>query len=1062
MKVSRLVLILLCLAGAYLLWRRTSEPAAEPEAKPTSELFQQRVFENLKPGSLGQTVSGQRQALDGAAVERKLFGDSLTKGRVVDVHGQGIDSAQLSWVAPTSQDLRWEAGWQADDWGRLERSEQHSKSDSSGFFEFDQSLITEGLIGSAIWATAEGYQANCFLLTALEHGTPWIVLQKSPSIQIRVEDAVGNPVPGALVEQFGLTPASAPTEVGGRLEPQRLRRLLYRTARTDSRGLAHLGAFPGEQVLRAKTEERSSEAWRGPAPEGLTLRLRDQFLVSGTLDLPDWSHLDYEGERRIQLGIRQGNLFKSLASLRAVKAGSWGPVLLPQLPGQLYFAKLEGSPIVPVTRYFDAPEPGGQASLNFRAELGSSVVLCGLDAQGQTVQDITATVWWDQDGARQSLTRRSPPGSPWANPWSMPPGDLYFSVSAPGYAPGTGGPIRLPEARQVAHPVQLLPAGRLRGRVTFGGAPVEDFELFVWLKNSHASDQRIAFRGRQDGRFAIDTAPLGEVAVSVSSGFHPPSAYQLITIPKQGTAELAIELEAASVGLGRVIALESGEPIGAAQLVVTQTHGGLDYGPLGLPQSTRSDGSFRLEGMLPGPNLVRVSAPGYAPAFLTTAGVPGKEVDCGTVVLSRPRSLELRLLSPDPGIDFSRYSAVIPFPKVLPLTPFGADGVLRCEVASGGNFTIQMMRAERQVATLWAAFYPGEPWVIEYRLGAGRRVEGQVVGSDSVPLEQAESVDLLYADQRGSKITRYTELDEEGRFGFDDVPSNSVSVSVRNGARVIIARESGTFGAERVLRLNPVLGAEAVRFRVLDKSGAPLALALLDMRELEGRPFFHQDTTNAQGELLALGLPEDPIEVFVQHREHGFGMLRHSSGAREVELRLRADSSMQVRVFDGDLPLAGARVAVSDARGARMFAFQSSQADGRVSLERYSAGNYRLLASHPHCWPLLFEAAASPGGVATEVQLRRLGNLELRASDESGAPLAGVEFKLQGDWESGDVAQWIANGRVEASGQRTDARGLLRLEGLPHGEYRWSSGTSHGVITVLPLETRQVPLVLGR
>lgn len=65
------------------------------------------------------------------------------------------------------------------------------------------------------------------------------------------------------------------------------------------------------------------------------------------------------------------------------------------------------------------------------------------------------------------------------------------------------------------------------------------------------------------------------------------------------------------------------------------------------------------------------------------------------------------------------------------------------------------------------------------------------------------------------------------------------------------------------------------------------------------------------------------------------------------------------------------------------------------------------------------------------------------------------------------VASWGEAGRIEApAGLRTDLRGELRLEGLPHGTYDWSvtlpdGRLLEGTLSVLPGQLVRVPVVVA-
>lgn len=1065
------MLALLALALGVLVYRGSGRGApAEPGPSP-SVGAEARVLPGPSPEAQAE-VPPQGESLERAGTasldqvpqdlpQRQGLAELGLRGRVVDSEGEGIENVELLWIAPTAQDLDWEAGWQADDWGPLARSEVRTQSVEAGHYQFSQAPAFDPLIGSALWAIAPGYVSQCQVVEFGLSSLPQLTLQRAASLSVRVEDALGVPVAGARVEHYGLTPASAPLEVGGALQPLRLRRLLHQEGVSGSDGRLVLGAFPGEQVLRASAGKRISQAWRGPAPGSLVLRLLDSFEVSGTVGLPDWSHLNYEGERRLQIGVQEGELWNGLVTLRGVGAGTWGPVSLPWWPDKTYCAKLEGSPIIPLTHYFQAGALGESVVLDFQAQLGSSVWICGLDEAGEPVRDVTASVWWFENGIKQTLRRRAAPGTEYANPWSMPPGELHFSVSAPGWAPGTGLPFSLPESEARAHAAQLFRAGKLRGRVLQAGQPVENFDLWLWKKYSGTSNQRISFRGRLDGRFEVDSAPVGALALSATSGFLPPARAQVVEVPSQGSVEVLIELEAPVTASGRVVDLETGEPVGEASLQVNVRHDGLASAAVGLPQRARSNGEFQLRGLVAGTNFIQVRAPGYATLLLTPEGKPGEELDLGTLSLARPRSVELRLVSSDPGVDFREYSAAISFPSLLPRTPFGADGVLRCNAGTPGNYLVNIWKGDVERARIRTSFFPGRPWQLEHRVGGKRQVQVQCSGSEEIGVDLVQDLYLLYGEGLHVRTTLLAQADREGRGRFAEVGGDPVGLYAVGTDGQTLGRASGSFGDQDLLALNAVLGSTPVQLRVLDSSGAGIPMAQVNLRERGGAPFVHFGRTDQQGLLNCFGLESRALDAFVSHPDHGRGLLRLEGGQESPSLTLSNDSSLRVRLFDGAFPLSDAHVGVADAQGKRIFGYQPAGADGEAHMQGYRAGDYDWIATHPHAWPVYFRAQASTEDPVFEVQMRRLGNLRLRVIDASGSPRRGVRVDLRGDGEDGDVQAWVAAGRVQAPSMQTDDRGELLLQGLPRGEYRWSIGAESGGLEVKPLVTQEQTLVLG-
>src|SRR5262249_53212120 len=150
-------------------------------------------------------------------------------------------------------------------------------------------------------------------------------------------------------------------------------------------GVAELGTLPGEQVLVATRGAERSAPWRGLAPDEVTLTLAPSFEVGGQVVLPDWSHLNYSGERRIEIAALDRDVCRSLLTIRSVGAGAWGPVSLPRLDVEGYRIRLEGSPIIPCEVIFPPPAAGSSLTEDLVAELGTDVWVCVTDEKNEVI-----------------------------------------------------------------------------------------------------------------------------------------------------------------------------------------------------------------------------------------------------------------------------------------------------------------------------------------------------------------------------------------------------------------------------------------------------------------------------------------------------------------------------------------------------------------------------------------------------------------------------------------------------------------------------------------------------
>jgi hypothetical protein len=90
------------------------------------------------------------------------------------------------------------------------------------------------------------------------------------------------------------------------------------------------------------------------------------------------------------------------------------------------------------------------------------------------------------------------------------------------------------------------------------------------------------------------------------------------------------------------------------------------------------------------------------------------------------------------------------------------------------------------------------------------------------------------------------------------------------------------------------------------------------------------------------------------------------------------------------------------------------------------------------------------------MQVRRVGSLRVLATRNS-TPVAGMSLWLVSVEFGEDVAAWAKAGRVSVSNDqlKTDGQGELWIQGMPHGEYRWTTdggphSSASGTVVVRP------------
>jgi hypothetical protein len=542
---GRLVFVFLILLGFTLIFflanpthqggPRDQKPLAEVPEVPIKP--EKPVSISIGPGSM------EREADSNLAGElRAQATTSGMEGRVVTANGGVVEGASVRWISLNSMDLEWEPAWQVDDWGALKRPTLTTVSDALGRFRFEDRL--DDSVASVVWAAHEGHVANGVVRrgggTERVDAPLSIELEPHAPLRVLVVDGEGREVMGATVEHFGLTPADSPRGSGG-LTIERARRFFVERATTDVDGIAVLGSFPGEQVLVATKGESSSLPWRGGAEAEVKLVVNPTFTVGGTVALPDWGFLNYEGERRITIEHTLGMRSVSLASLRDVKAGPWGPVRVPWFPKGSYRIRLEGSPIIPVDESIVAASPGMHYAIDLIANLGHSLYFVAETERREVIPDAEVAAYFEVDGMQHVVRRRAGEDG-YMIPWSFPDGVVVRAfISAAGYTGSWAEEIPMPETKRALYPVVLHPAAAIRGRVTYGGKPVRDFRILAWLPRLYSyTHVTRTFLDREDGTFDFEGVPAGMISVAAITDAHPRTRPILWQAPS--TQVLALEI----------------------------------------------------------------------------------------------------------------------------------------------------------------------------------------------------------------------------------------------------------------------------------------------------------------------------------------------------------------------------------------------------------------------------------------------------------------------------------------------------------------------------------------
>jgi hypothetical protein len=1000
-------------------------------------------------------------AIDGTQREPIPTGSVYVTGRVLARDGSPIAGAVVTWTAWSPLDLAWEPAWQADDWGPLHRATREARTDELGRFHFGEGL--DAPLGAVLWASHAGYTASCRLHGPESSGFEGLTLGLEPAAPAgaRVIDAAARAVPGAVVEQFGLTPRSAPFGADGRTE-ERARRLFARRYTADESGRVELAGFPGESVLMASQNTKTSEPWRGLPGIEVTLRLTGAFTIGGTVELPDWSHLNYTGERRIVLTAELGTESRVLASLRPIEEGEWGPCALPILVGARYALKLEGSPVIPVFRDFTAGAPGAHLELHLRAELGNALSLYVEDEHAVPIPDAEVASYWEQDGEQRVLRRRAAADG-YIDNWSFPDGARVRSfISAPGFAGQWLGEIQFPEPSRRTHRVTLERSANLVGQCLLEGKPLEDFEVLAWRPGRCAFSQIAqSFRGREDGTFELADVPSGELAVCASTLLLPFTRPVHVVVPSE--RELLLELAAPILGSGEVVDLESGRPIPKATVHVLAPLAEGQLRPWGRRREVDQDGGFSIQGFLPGENAVRVRAEGYVVRDRRASSRDGR-VDFGRITLDRLRALDLRLLADSPH-DFTAITAAGIGSTAWRRRSFDGEGRLRFDEASAGiHFVALEGTPQATTVVLRLDLRPGRAWSYTHKIAGTRRLSMEIVGETDESTSSLLGLSISYPSPEGAHTELALPFQSQGIVTVDGIDADSAQVSVMGPLRTQTGALATLRGEELYARLD--LGGVPFLLRVVDPSGAPVSGALVRLADSQPSAFYSVASADQDGVCLLRGLPERTLIVSVEHETRGrITGVPIDGGAGEAEVVLASDAALELVIRDGTEPLAGVDVNVLiTSIGPRWTLLGMSDSEGRVSAGQLAEASYRVATEHPDCWPTTVEARAARDPLPAEVQVRRRGSLSFEVRNASGSPMVGGLIELVSEEFDAMVEAWLEEGLVSGS-LACDPAGRARVERLPRGRYSWRVLASDGerlsgTCEVLPGRLVHVPVSL--
>jgi hypothetical protein len=284
------------------------------------------------------------------------------------------------------------------------------------------------------------------------------------------------------------------------------------------------------------------------------------------------------------------------------------------------------------------------------------------------------------------------------------------------------------------------------------------------------------------------------------------------------------------------------------------------------------------------------------------------------------------------------------------------------------------------------------------------------------------------------------------------LPAGEVRLYLRRDDEILTSA-AATFAAGQETLVELAVGSADLLLRVVDSEADAVPGAAVRLFGTGPAKERMGGMTNTDGEFRFRSLAQG---TYVLHANHpSLGVLPDAevvvSGdeAMEREVVLDGSAELDLVVVDGDAVLPAIACRLLNRFGEALNAPVATNEAGRARIPRLTPGAYHLQVAGDGIWDLLLDVDVQPGAGPRTIEVRRLGDLLLRALSPEGLPVSGLEVDLT-DVESGESVQaWLDAGGVEGpEGLATDLRGEIALRGLPRGVYAWKAGGIEGSAVV--------------
>lgn len=309
----------------------------------------------------------------------------------------------------------------------------------------------------------------------------------------------------------------------------------------------------------------------------------------------------------------------------------------------------------------------------------------------------------------------------------------------------------------------------------------------VFARFSDEREQALAVTG-DDGRFTFApmSGPMDIVIEAVGFGRYR----KRLTLGGGGIIASAKHLE---VRLVKADAVMEGRLVDAAGFPIRDASVALVEGTDGLPvrpTRTGADGLFRLDGLLPGTHLVKVSHPEYPPYVQKAPAAADVEL-----VVPIGASVVLKVIDAGTGAALAMVDAV--------LVQKGNGGEWRSVTDADGTVSFSAIPSGPAVVDLRRQGYATLSKSISLKARSQRSTPAQQV---SMPMSPGSILAGIVLDANGDRLegaslsvgeSRSTS-DSEGRFRLEDAPSGAVTLMIEKAAVVTRIGLDVESGEERV------------------------------------------------------------------------------------------------------------------------------------------------------------------------------------------------------------------------------------------------------------------------